>query len=522
MPTLDWIGKAAVVNHHRKVPYRLLVCDLSLSTGDTNSGNLLVQGDNLFALKALLPYYAGKVKCIYIDPPYNTGAAFEEYDDGMEHSLWLSMMYPRIELLWEFLTDDGSLWVSLDDNEAHYFKVICDEVFGRDNFVADIAWKKRDGPPNDRVIGAVHEHVLVWGKSRSGNSKKTRAEEGFNLRPRTEKANKEYQVFQEPSGPDPRGPFRKIDTTANGKGGRFVESLFYPITNPYTNEEVWPRKGTCWRHNKEEMARLQIENRLYWGVNGQAKTPMRKLFLSEAKQGMSTPTIWDDVALNQHASREMELLFGEKAAFETPKPEGLLQRIIHIATQPGELVMDCFAGSGTTGAVAHKMGRQWIMVESGDHCITRIIPRLQKVVSSEDAGGATESAGWTGGGGYRFCRLGETLFDEQGLIRKGVTFAELAAHVFFTETGSPLPTSTVVSSPLIGVCGGTAIYLLFNGVLKDKRPNGGNVLTNAILRDLPPHAGHKVVYGEGCLLHDDKLRRGGITFKQIPYGIKVG
>lgn len=242
MPTLDWIGKPAVINHHREVAYRLLHCDSELSVGDPDSGNLLVQGDNLLALKALLPYYAGKVKCIYIDPPYNTGAAFEQYEDGMEHSLWLSMMYERITLLWEFLSDDGSIWVSLDDNEAHYFKVICDEVFGRQNFIADIAWKKRDGPPNDRAIGAIHEHILVWGKCRRGSSKKTLAEECFNLMPRTEKSNKEYQVFREPGGPDHRGPFRKIDTTANGKGGRYVESLYYPVTNPHTGEEVWPQR----------------------------------------------------------------------------------------------------------------------------------------------------------------------------------------------------------------------------------------------------------------------------------------
>jgi adenine-specific DNA-methyltransferase len=328
-------------------------------------------------------------------------------------------------------------------------------------------------------------------------------------------------VFREPGGPDPRGPFRKIDTTANGKGGRYVESLYYPVTNPHTGEEVWPRKGTCWRHNREEMARLESENRLYWGVNGQASTPMRKLFASEAKQGMTTPTIWDDVALNQHASREMELLFREKAAFETPKPEALVQRIIHVATNSGEMVMDCFAGSGTAGAVAHKMNRRWIMIELGEHCETRIVPRLRKVIDGDDAGGITEDVEWAGGGGFSYCRLGEPLFSEAGHIRGSVKFSELAAHVFFTETGSPIPASASGKTPFLGIHENKAVYLLFNGVLGDKRPNGGNVLTNDVLRNLPAHDGLKIIYGEGCRLSVERLRREGIVFKQVPYEIKV-
>ena len=223
--------------------------------------NQLIFGDNLLALKSLEAEFAGKIKCIYIDPPYNTGVAFERYDDGLEHSTWLTLMRDRVEILRRLLTPDGSLWVSLDDTEAHYFKVLTDGIFGRENFIADISWRKRDGPPNDRKIGAVHEHILVWGIARNGASKKTLAEERFNLMPRTDKANAEYKVFAEPDGPDTRGPFRKIDTTAHGKGGRFVESLFYAITNPYTKQEVWPRKGTCWRHNREEMKRLQEDRR---------------------------------------------------------------------------------------------------------------------------------------------------------------------------------------------------------------------------------------------------------------------
>lgn len=409
---LTWIGKE---NRPRLEP-RILLEDPELSyhaqhrvSDNDIYDNRLILGDNLLALKALEQEFTGKIKCIYIDPPYNTGGAFSQYEDGLEHSIWLSLMRDRLELLRRLLRPDGSIWTSLDDNEAHYFKVLGDEVFGRDCFIADIAWRKRDGPPNDRKIGAVHEHILVWGRERVGTSKKTTAEEAFNLMPRTDKANAQYRVFPEPDGPDPRGPFRKIDTTANGKGGRYVESLYYPIVNPYTKQEVWPREGTCWRHSREEMDRLQADRRLFWGTKGTATTPMRKLFASEAKQGMTVPTIWDDVALNQHASQEMERLFGQKAAFETPKPEGLLKRIVEVASNPGEWVLDSFAGSGTTGAVAHKMGRRWIMVELGDHCNTHIVPRMGQVVDGEDQGGISKAVGWKGGGGFRYYRLAPSL-----------------------------------------------------------------------------------------------------------------
>jgi adenine-specific DNA-methyltransferase len=519
MPKLDWLTRSEDEKVSAHVPYRLLEAVPEHSYGDPGSENMLIQGDNLDALKALLPFYAGRVKCIFIDPPYNTRSAFEHYDDNLEHTQWLGMMYPRLELLREFLTEDGSIWVSLDDAEAHYFKVIGDEIFGRRNFILDIAWQKRDGPPNDRRIASIHDHVLVWANGRVGDSKKTRAEEVFNLMPRTEKADAQYQIFSEPSGPDPRGAFRKIDTTANGKGGRYVESLFYAVKNPYTGEDVWPRKGTCWRHNKEEMQRLQDDHRLYWGVKGTATTPMRKLFKDEAKQGMSAPSIWSDVGLNQHASGELEKLFGEKAAFETPKPESLLYRAVVIASNPGDIVLDSFLGSGTTAAVAHKMDRRYIGIEMGEHAITHCVPRLKKVVDGEQ-GGISEDVGWQGGGGFHFYKLGSPIFDEEGRVNPAVRFAHLAAHVWFAETRTPLPHPRR-RSPLLGVHEGVGYYLLFNGILGDKRPDGGNVLTRRLLAELPAHNGPKVIYGEGSRLSNESLLQLGITFKQTPYDVKA-
>ncbi len=519
MPLLSWFNRDADLTRVALAPYRLLEPVAKLSYGEEDSPNMLIEGDNLDALKALLPYYAGRVKCIFIDPPYNTKSAFEQYDDNLEHSKWLSMMYPQLELLKELLAPDGSLWVSLDDNEAHYFKVIADEVFGRKNFIASIAWRKRDGAPNDRKIGSVHDHVMVWGKAKGSTGKATLAELSFNLMPRTDKANSQYRVFAEPDGPDDRGPFRKIDTTANGKGGRFVQSLFYPVTNPHTGEEVWPRKGTCWRHSKADMEALQKDRRLYWGVDGQAKTPMRKLFLDEAKQGMTTPTIWEDTGLNQHASREMELLFGEKAAFETPKPEALLHRVIHVASNPGDIVLDSFLGSGTTAAVAHKMGRNWIGVELGDHARTLCFERMTKVVDGEK-GGVSELVEWEGGGGFRFYKLGVPVFDENGHIREGIRFEHLAAHVWFAETGTARSTRAPKDA-FLGEHSGVGYYLLFNGILGDITKRGGNVLTRALVRKLPKFDGPKVIYGEASALAEEQLRELGITFKQTPYDIKA-
>ncbi|KAB0664088.1 site-specific DNA-methyltransferase [Oryzomonas japonica] len=519
MPFLDWVNKAQAINNSAEVPYHLL--QFQSVHGEPDSENLLIQGDNLKALKALLPFYRGQVKCIFIDPPYNTQSAFSHYDDKLEHSQWLTMMYPRLVLMRELLAENGSLWVSIDDNEAHYFKVLADEIFGRPNFIADIAWKRRDGAPNDRKIGSTYDHILVYAKSSGGSSKKTLAEESFNLMQRTEKANAQYRVFAEPDGPDSRGAFRKIDTTANGKGGRFVESLFYAIVNPYTQEEVWPRKGTCWRHNKEEMQKLQDDKRLYWGVKGTATTPMRKLFSFEAKDGMAAPSIWDDVGFNQHASREIEVLFGEKASFETPKPEGLMKRILEIATNPGDLVIDSFLGSGTTTAVAHKMGRRYIGIEMGDHAVTHCLPRLEKVIAGEQ-GGISTAVEWRGGGGFRFYTLGNPVFDADGGINSVVKFPSLAAYLWHFETGAPA--RHTFTTPFLGVHNGTAYYLLYNGILGDRRPQGGNVLTSAILTHLDeayPHQGPRIIYGENTRLGESRLRESHITFKQIPYDIKA-
>jgi adenine-specific DNA-methyltransferase len=518
MPKLDWLTRPEDEKTAASVPYRLLDAVPELSYGDEHTENMLIQGDNLEALKSLLPFYAAQVKCIFIDPPYNTQSAFEQYDDNLEHTQWLGMMYPRLELLRELLTDDGSIWVSIDDNEAHYLKVIMDEIFGRASFIIDIAWKRRDGAPNDRKIGSTYDHILVYAKSRIGSAKKTRAEDAFNLMQRTEKADSQYQLYEEPFGFDERGPFRKVDSTGNAKGGRFVESLMYPVTNPFTGQTVVPRKGRCWVYKEEDMLQMVSERRFFWGKDGRAGTPMRKLFKSEAKSGMSAPSIWDDVGLNQHAAREIEILFGEKASFETPKPEGLMKRILEIASNRNDIVVDSFLGSGTTAAAAHKMGRRYIGIEMGGHASTHCVPRLTKVIDGEQ-GGISEDVLWKGGGGFRFYKLGSPVFDEHGRINPAIRFDQLAAHVWFSETRTPLLKRK--RSPLLGIHEGTAYYLLYNGILGDKRPDGGNVLTRKVLAELPEHDGPRVIYGESSRLSPSSLEQLGIVFKQTPYDVKA-
>jgi adenine-specific DNA-methyltransferase len=526
MPTLQWLNDDQARCAARAVPYRLLEEDPALSFGDPQSRNMLIQGDNLAALKALLPYYAGQVKCIYIDPPYNTGSAFGHYDDSLEHSTWLAMMYPRLELLQDLLAEDGSMWVSIDDNEGHYLKVILDEIFGRTNFIANVVWQKKYSPQNDaKWLSDDHDHILVYAL----NKEIWRP----NNLPRTEEADARYK---NPDN-DPRGPWKSSDASVK----TYSPNYDYPITTP-SGRIVNPPEGRCWFTSQERMKALIEDNRIWFGSNG-TNVPSSKKFLSEVNQGTVSKTIWlySEVGHNQDAKKEIKELNLE-GVFDTPKPEKLIQRIIQLATNSGDFVLDSFLGSGTAAAVAHKMSRRYIGIEMGEHAVTHCVPRLKKVIEGEQ-GGISKSVNWQGGGGFRFYRLGESIFDESNRINPHITYSALAAHVWFSETKTPLPvvppvgahgrapdfkniSSTVPSpqpqkTPLLGVHNGTAYYLLFNGILGDKRPQGGNVLTQRLLRLLPPFAGPKVIYGEVSLLDEARLRAEGITFKKIPYELSV-
>lgn len=360
--------------------------------------NLLIFGDNLLALKALEQEFSGKVKCVFIDPPYNTGSAFTHYDDGLEHSIWLGLMRDRLEIIRRLLSEDGSLWITIDDNEAHYLKVLCDEVFGRENFVSAVIWEKTTSARNDaRHFSGDHEYILVFAKNLN--------EVSIN---RVERTSSAEAAYTNPDN-DPRGPWREGDYKC-AKTADERPNLFYAITHPKTGAEVWPRRERVWAYGKAEHERHLKEARLWWGKTGNYKLPKLKRFRSEAPSELVPRTLWlaDEVGQTRTARKEMKDLFGADP-FPTPKPEKLLQKILSLATDPNDLVLDSFAGSGTTGAVAHKMGRRWIMVELGEHCHTHIIPRLNKVIDGQDKGGVTDSAGWKGGGGFRYYRLAPSL-----------------------------------------------------------------------------------------------------------------
>jgi len=501
MPLLRWLTRDADIHAATHAPYRLLEEVAKQSYGDRDTGNMLIQGDNLDALKALLPYYAGKVKCIFIDPPYNTKSAFEHYDDNLEHTQWLAMMYPRLELLRSLLAEDGSIWVTIDDNEAHYLKVIMDEIFGRKNFIAEVIWQKRTSRENRAAIGSSHDTILVYASMEAKKWKQYR-----NLLAPNDKG------YGNPDN-DPRGLWRSIPFSAQG----FRPNQMYTITSD-TGVVHKPPKGRCWAATEPEFEKLRANKRVYFPKNGKGK-PRIKAY-PEEDEGLVPMSLWlaSDAGTTEEAKKEILALFSEDDPFGTPKPERLMRQILSVASNPNDLILDSFLGSGTTAAVAHKMNRHYIGIEMGDHAITHCVPRLQKVIDGEQ-GGISEAVAWKGGSGFRFYRLGAPVFDETGHLSESVRFAPLAAHIWFAKTG--IPYKGRATSPFLGSHEGIGYYLLYNGILGDKTPNGGNVLTGKILASLPPYDGKKIIFGEGCRLSTERQEAERITFLQIPYEIKA-
>lgn len=506
MPILHWMTRDQDLRAADRVPYRLLEEVPDLSAG--GSENLLVQGDNLEALRALLPFYAGRVKCIYIDPPYNTGSAFEHYDDSLEHSKWLSMMVPRLQLLREFLSEDGSLWVSIDDREGHYLKIVLDEVFGRRNFLTTVIWQKIHARNNTaRHFSDDHDFKLVYAKSADSWMP--------NKVTRTSASDSE---FWNPDN-DPRGRWRRSDLTAS----KPYADGHYEVTGPH-GDTFKPRTNRYWSLSRETFEALRKDERIWWGKTGRT-FPFRKRFESELG-GLTPTTIWEheSVGNNREAKQEITRIFGREDLFSTPKPERLLYRILHIATNPGDLVLDSFLGSGTTAAVAHKMGRRWIGIEMGNHARTHCALRLRKVIEGEQ-GGISKEVGWEGGGGFRFCTLGATVFDEAGRINPAIRFPDLARHVWFSEFRVPMRTTT--NGPFLGMHDGRGLALLYNGILKDRSADGGNVLTHPVLRLVRESArdagfdGPITVYGAANRLSERTLAASGVTFRQTPYDIET-
>jgi len=397
---LTWIGKD---NRPRLEP-RVLIEQPDKSYHATHRvtehdlfDNRLICGDNLLALKALEQEFTGKVKCIYIDPPYNTGAAFSHYDDGLEHSIWLTLIRARLEILWKLLSDDGTLWISIDDDEMPYLRVVMDELAGRDKFIATNVWQKRYSRENRGAIGDVHEYVLVYAKN-PATFKETR-----NKIPLTEEQAKIYKNTNN----DSRGRWRGIPMTAQG----YRPNQMYSITAP-TGVKHTPPEGRCWSMIEPEFLKLKAAGRIYFGKDGSSQPSVIR-YLDEV-EGFVPWTWWpsEEVGHTDESKKEMHALFGKADAFDTPKPERLIYRVIHIATNPGDLVLDSFLGSGTTAAVAQKMGRRWIGIELGEQCDTFCVTRLRKVIDGSDAGGITDTVNWRGGGGFRYYRLAPSLLEK--------------------------------------------------------------------------------------------------------------
>jgi site-specific DNA-methyltransferase (adenine-specific)/adenine-specific DNA-methyltransferase len=535
VPTLNWIGKEAVVNHHHQVPFHLLKDVPDLACGEPGDGNLIVEGDNLVALKALLPYYAGQVKCIYIDPPYNTGNEGWAYNDNVNspvirqwlgqvvgkegetldrHDRWLCMMYPRLAVLKRFLRPDGSIWVSMDDSEIGLLRVLMDDIFGRENFIASIVWQKRYSRENREAIGDVHEYLLVYAANPE-RFKATRNRVGLEA--------KQRKNYKNPNN-DPNGPWQSISMTAQG----WRPNQMYEIIAPNGTRHK-PPEGRCWSMIESEYVKLRDANLLWWGKTGRG-VPREIRYLKDV-EGLVPWTWWphDEVGHTDEARKEIQAIFGTQTAFDTPKPTRLLERVLEIATNPGDIVLDSFVGSGTTGHAVlmlnhknrDKKPRHFLVVEE-DARIAREVTaeRLRRV--AEGYGNTKGVSIEALGGSFRYCQLGEPLFDDAGKIRESVSFGELARHVYFTETGEPLPRERVSpKSPFLGICRGVGVYLLYNGILTDKTANGGNVLTRAVLAALPPFDGTKVVYCAGSLLGPDRLAAERIVVRQTPYEIKI-
>lgn len=423
---LTWIGKDEPVE---PLEPRILIENPEYSFGDSESGNMLIHGDNLLALKALEADYAGRVKCIYIDPPYNTGNAFEHYDDGVEHSIWLSLMRERLVLLHKLLAKDGSIWISIDDDESHYLKVLCDEVFGRKNFIANVIWHKKHTRSNDaKWFSDNHDHILVYAKNKDIWRP--------NLLPRSENSSAGYtNPDNDPRGNWASGPCHV--KTPNPKD-------IYPITTP-SGRTIMPPTGTSWRFSERKMAELIAGNRIYFGASGN-NVPRFKRFITDVQDGFVPLTIWfrNEVGDNQEAKQEVKFI-NKDEVFATPKPERLIERILTLGSNEGDLVLDSFLGSGTTAAVAHKMSRRWIGVELGEHAKTHCYPRLKMVAQGKDQGGISKAVNWNGGGGFRFYTLAPSLLKQDSfgnyIINKEYNGDMLAAAMAKQEGFSYSPSA---------------------------------------------------------------------------------
>lgn len=519
MPTLHWMGKEKVINHHLDVPFRVLEHQYTYEEDDNSAGesaNKIIRGDNLEALKALLPMYEGRVKCIYIDPPYNTGNEGWVYNDNVNdprikkwlgqvvgkegedlsrHDKWLCMMYPRLVLLQRLLAEDGAIFISIDDNEQANLKLICDEVFGQRNFVESIVWQKRTSPDARKKVSSGHEYILIYVK----DSENT--DEAFKLLPLSTEDTKN---FKNPDN-DPRGPWASSDFTAQG----YRPNQMYSITTP-SGQKMTPPEGRCWRHLEDVYKDLLSEGRLWFGSDGKG-VPRKKTYLSE-REGKGIWTWWthSDVGHTQEATQDLASILG-KSIFDYPKPQRLISRILQIATAPDSIILDSFAGSGTTAHAVLKLNQQdggnrkFILVEMMDYAETITAERVRRVI---DGYGDVPGTG----GDFSFYELGQPLLLPDQRINEEVPLLDLRAYVYFMETKQPLPPDKVDEPYRLGVHNETAYYFYYE---KEEV----TTLNQAFLKIVKTKAPGYVIYADINALSDEELARFGILFKKIPRDI---
>lgn len=515
MPTLNWIGKEAVINHDKEVPFKLLKKIETQSIGKS-SKNLVIQGDNLEALKALMPFYCDKIKCVYIDPPYNTGHEDWKYNDNVNskrikkwlgktvgaqaedlcrHDKWLCMMYPRLKLLRNLLSDDGSIFVSIDDNELMNLLYIMNEIFGEENFIATIIWQKKYAASNDnKYISNVHEYLIVFAKNK------------LNWKPNLFERPAELNAKYKNPDNDPRGPWYSTNLSVK----TFSEKNYYPIISP-KGKKFLPPPSRCWVVSKEKYKELLDDNRIWFGKDGTSR-PYQKKFLSEVQKGIVPTTMWlhTEAGHNIGAKSSLREIFkGETDLFNTPKPEKLIKRILQLATNDGDLVLDSFAGSGTTGQAVidqnHEDGknRNFILIELEENIANKVTAeRLKRIIKQKKYNA-----------GFEFCKLEKPLFNESGKIDESCSFEQLATYIFFTETQTNIDKKEI-SKYFIGEKDEIEYYLLFKG-------KGKNILNKDFLKSLKKSFKKKVVYADKCLIDDNVLESYNIVFKQIPYEVKV-
>ena len=528
MPTLEWIGKDKVINHHQEVPFRVLERRYSYDEAgqhdaDNGSENMIIRGDNLEALKALLPRYEGRVKCIYIDPPYNTGNEGWVYNDNVNdprikkwlgevvgkegedltrHDKWLCMMYPRLKLLQRLLADDGIIFISIDENEQANLKQLGDEIFGASNYRTMISWRRKYSVSNNfKGIATICEYILVYSKSEKFQN---------HLLPRSADSKARY------SNPDndPRGPWKTVDYLNQATPSQ-RPNLCYDIINPFTGDVI-KNTSKAWKYEKSTHERHVAENRIWWGIDGTNTTPALKLFLSEVRDGMTPHNWWsyEEVGHTQEATNELVQIFGKKSIFDYPKPTRLIERILQIASDPDSIILDSFAGSGTTAHAVLNMNkvdgghRKFILVEMMDYADSITAERVKRVIQGYgDGKKAVEGTG----GSFSFYDLGEPLLIGE-CLNESVGTEKIREYVWFMETRAPYAPATGENPYYLGTCNDTGYYFYYE-------PEQVTVLDYPFLSTITEKSGSTVIYADRCSIGADKLAQMGIVFKKIPRDI---